>query len=330
MDSPNMSFYYFYFLLRVSEGGTRWPLIEPYDYEIRFTATGGKALVPAALGLAADRLIDVPFELWNIGIGTPDDPSDDYRMFPNILDVDGDNKWNLLTRTGVDSVDHGGGGATHSISDGANDPFTDWIYWVQPANRSPGQAGYNAIVTGAEAAIGGGQDAYLGAGTAGTDVMRRMVLVGLDFGSIVSGTYPQSYPEAGTTFRIVTNKACGPGDVFSANVPPAKQSRELALVDVNRINVFPNPYLNGVSTTAGGTGPGVVFSHLPRRVTVRIFTLAGTLARMFMKDDPSQFVRWDLRNERGAFVAPGVYIAYIEIPELGVTKILKVSVWAGL
>ncbi len=90
----------------------------------------------------------MPFELWNIGINTPTNTADDYRLFPYILDVDGNNQFNLLAKAGTDTVDLGGGGATHSVSGGANDPFTDWIYWVRPVNKAPGQAGYDAIVAG--------------------------------------------------------------------------------------------------------------------------------------------------------------------------------------
>jgi hypothetical protein len=117
---------------------------------------------------------------------------------------------------------------------------------------------------------------------------------------------------------------------FSTKATASTYSESAARADVGKINVFPNPYLNGISTPAGGNDPGVMFSRLPRRVTIRIFTLAGTLTRMFVKDDPSQFVRWDLRNDGGRFVAPGIYLVYIEIPDLGMTRVLKVGVWGGL
>ncbi|MCK7526136.1 MAG: hypothetical protein MZV64_55280 [Ignavibacteriales bacterium] len=55
----------------------------PYDFEIRFTAAGGRG--DEFVHMVKD-LMDVPFELWNIGIGTPDDPSDDYRMIPLLYD----------------------------------------------------------------------------------------------------------------------------------------------------------------------------------------------------------------------------------------------------
>ena len=40
----------------------------------------------------------------------------------------------------------------------------------------------------------------------------------------------------------------------------------------------------------------------------------------------SEFQRWNLANESGLPVASGLYIAYIELPELGETKILKVAI----
>jgi hypothetical protein len=44
------------------------------------------------------------------------------------------------------------------------------------------------------------------------------------------------------------------------------------------------------------------------------------------KTEAGQFMRWDLANEDGLPVASGLYIAYIDIPELGETKILKLAI----
>jgi hypothetical protein len=70
----------------------------------------------------------------------------------------------------------------------------------------------------------------------------------------------------------------------------------------------------------------VTFSHLPDQATVRIFNLAGVLVQTIQKDEPGQFLRWNLSNEDGLPVASGLYIAYIELPELGETKILKLAI----
>jgi hypothetical protein len=109
----------------------------PNDFEMRFTAdalTSGMGYRRFEDGLLIGN---VPFELWNVGT-TPDDASDDYRMLPAILNYGGDN---------ADAYDFGGEDA-HSSAD--NDPSSDWVYWGNPDDMSPGTAGYDAwIVPGA-------------------------------------------------------------------------------------------------------------------------------------------------------------------------------------
>ena len=103
-------------------------------------------------------------------------------------------------------------------------------------------------------------------------------------------------------------------------------SNELAKQQVDKINVFPNPYYGVNSEELNKYNRFVTFSHLPAKATVRIFNLAGVFIKTIQKDDPGQFLRWDLANESGLPVASGLYIAYIELPDLGETKIVKVAV----
>jgi hypothetical protein len=327
MNSPAMSPLYSNFIMRVTQANARWPLILPYDYEIRFTTRGGKALIPSAFTGVLDYIVNVPFELWNTGVATPDDSTDDYRMFPYVLDVDNSASFNLLTKVGTDSTDNGGGGSTHSISSGADDPLTDWIYWVKPTNTAPGEAGYNAAVQAAIDEINGGGDPYL-TGPVSGDVMRRMVLVGLNMGAVAGGpaSYAMTMPETGTIFRIMTNKQFSATDVYTITVPPADRSAEVARVDAEKVNVFPNPFIASRDPASGGIDRDVTFTHLPRRATIRIFTVSGALARSFAKDDESPFLHWDLMNTRGRVVATGVYIVHIDMPEVGLVKTLKLGV----
>ncbi len=326
MNDPEMDIGYDFFVSRVTQSGARWPLIIPNDFEIRFTAAGGKALVPAAFGSPRDALIDIPFELWNIGVNTPDDPSDDYRLFANILDVDNSFTWTLLSTAGTDSVDNGGGGANHAISGGDNDPFTDWFYWVLPEDKSPGQTGYDAIVTQVTSDIAAGTDPYLGPGTDG-DVIRRMVLVGWNFGSVADASaYLQQVPEVGTVFRIVSTKPNGTNDSFVVTVPAVTNNADLAKEDVRAINVFPNPYYGVNSEELNKYQRFVTFSHLPQRATIRIFNMAGIMVRVIEKDNSSTFERWNLSNESGLPVGSGLYIAHIDMPDLGATKVLKLAI----
>jgi hypothetical protein len=48
--------------------------------------------------------------------------------------------------------------------------------------------------------------------------------------------------------------------------------------------------------------------------------------RTIYKETDSQFERWDLANESGLPVGSGLYIAHVDMPELGATKILKLAI----
>jgi hypothetical protein len=60
------------------------------DWEIRFTEGGSEYYSWATDEKWPDK---APFEVWNIGPGTPDDPSDDLRIQFAILDDDGSGGW---------------------------------------------------------------------------------------------------------------------------------------------------------------------------------------------------------------------------------------------
>jgi hypothetical protein len=97
-------------------------------------------------------------------------------------------------------------------------------------------------------------------------------------------------------------------------------------VDVEKVNVFPNPYYAYNPAEPDRFSRYVTFNHLPPRATVRLFDLAGTQVRKLEKDDDTQFLRWDLRNESDIPVASGIYIVHIDMPDVGKTKILKVFI----
>jgi hypothetical protein len=283
--------------------GGDWPRIIPYDFEIRFTASGGKANLVYTTG----NTVDVPFELWNIGNGTPDDHSDDYRMIPWINDVNGDEKF------GLDKVDH-------AVSGGDNDPETDWIYWMDPKDRTPGHAGYDGWVS----------SNYVDDQATGQEVMARMVLVNWNGGSVSDMNFPanvnQKMPETGTVFRVLTAKPNRPADEFVVHTPSYAYNAALAANDISAINVFPNPYIGYNPLEANRYQRFVTFTHLPRRAVLRIFDLAGTLVRTLVKDDESQFLKWNLENEHHYLVGSAMYVVYIQLPDLGKTTILKMAV----
>ena len=102
-----------------------------------------------------------------------------------------------------------------------------------------------------------------------------------------------------------------------------------------KVTVFPNPlfaYNPATSYTVGSypDDPFVTFSNLPTEVTIRIYTLSGTLVRELSQKDKADgltapFLRWNLKNESGLRVASGMYIARVISPKYG-EKILKFGI----
>ncbi len=115
-------------------------------------------------------------------------------------------------------------------------------------------------------------------------------------------------------------------DVYSFTAPKFSYDASKAAGDVKNVNVFPNPYYGVNQNEINKYQRYVTFNHLPAKATIRLFNMGGQLVQTIVKDDNSQFIRWNLSNENGLPVASGVYIAYIDMPELGKTKVLKVAI----
>ncbi|MEA1986774.1 MAG: hypothetical protein U9N76_04725, partial [Candidatus Marinimicrobia bacterium] len=76
-----------------------------------------------------------------------------------------------------------------------------------------------------------------------------------------------------------------------------------------------------------GLGEFVTFTHLPEKANIKIYNLAGIhITTLEHNDATSQFKEWDLTNGQNWLVASGMYIAYIELPDLDMHKILKFMV----
>ncbi len=127
-------------------------------------------------------------------------------------------------------------------------------------------------------------------------------------------------------FLILGSKINTTDDIFTFTAPAVVVSDAQAKVDVENIKVFPNPYYAYHSQETNRNEKFVTFTHLPERATIRIFNLAGRQVRKLEKipgDGTGQFFKWDLNNESGLPVAGGFYIAYIDMPDLNKTKVVK-------
>jgi len=132
-------------------------------------------------------------------------------------------------------------------------------------------------------------------------------------------------PDPGTVIRIVTYKPLADGDVFEATLKTGNlNDKESAKTNIDKISVFPNPYFGGndISNEAQNF---IRFTSLPRNVTIRIYNIAGVFIRKLSKDDFASYLDWDLQNEDGKRVGSGMFVAHIEMPEIG-NKIMKIAV----
>ncbi|MCD6447404.1 MAG: hypothetical protein J7L40_04485, partial [Candidatus Marinimicrobia bacterium] len=74
----------------------------------------------------------------------------------------------------------------------------------------------------------------------------------------------------------------------------------------------------------------VTFTHLPAKATIKIFNLAGIHVKTIEHDNAnSQFESWYLGNHQNIRVGSGMYIAHIDMPDIGREKILKFMIVRG-
>ncbi len=144
-------------------------------------------------------------------------------------------------------------------------------------------------------------------------------------------TGDENYPVVdGFLLKVIQDSSMPntPDDQYSFRTPRGvPKDIAAAFKEIDQINVFPNPYYGRNKDEIDALHRFVTFTHLPEHATLRIFTLGGKLVRELEHRGPSTFHRWDLRNEIGVAVASGMYIVHIDMPEFGVSKVLKLAVF---
>ena len=274
-----------------------------HSYEIRFTGNG-----KAFDNWNTRTVIDVPFELWDIG--DENDPNDDYQLLPYIFDNDFNGAFNLL----YDAADstRSTGWADHEVSSGQNDPWTDRIYWLHPVNNTPGSEGYENAITALQNDPSQAATWYAQAGSAPGDYdcwagMHYMVLVNWNGGDVTTASSPSDYnaelPDTGSVFRIVMAKANKDGDSLLIYGPTAIASKDNGMPKRFRLEQnYPNPF-NPLTT---------IQYALPRqsKVTLEVFNVLGQrVATLVNGKQPAGVysLQWDASR-----FATGLYILRIK------------------
>jgi choice-of-anchor B domain-containing protein len=191
---------------QISRGGSNEALAAPYDYELRFDGNpSGKNVFVHAFRGGEGTYFNAPFSLWNGGIGTPNDPSDDYQIIAVGFDDSGN-----------PAIYDGGA----PPSDGGNGTMFDRIYFYD-LNRNAGAAGdiNNDGVIDYDDFL---QDLQNHGGDLSSVLRSRPYVRGEVIGRfcLVSLNGDPSYlPPVGTTIRITTTKPLSEADSYTFITP---------------------------------------------------------------------------------------------------------------
>ena len=270
------------------------------DYEMRFDGRGSYAIRMIILASQSEA-IKVPFSVWDIGRGPDDVPVQVIPSFRDSGNTPG--SWNV-TPTGVFYGD-----TLFKIFEPIH--VTDVRY---PPSGNDSVGVYDRRI-----------DVFRGSQSPDE---QGNALWGIQIADKDNDGLP---PPVGTVIRFLKFHEVRHGDIKEiAPAAPMVGDAATARKDLSAINVFPNPFFARAMTPTGLVKTNVTFTHLPDQATIRIFTMGGELIRTLRKEDPSsQFLDWDLKNEYDLPVASGIYIAHVEMPALGLSKVLKVAIIQG-
>ena len=98
---------------------------------------------------------------------------------------------------------------------------------------------------------------------------------------------------------------------FSTDGIVSVSSLDIALDAMESVNAVPNPYYGYSSYEINQLDNRVKITNLPKRATVKIFTVSGTLVRTLSKDDNMTSIDWDLKNDFGIPIASGLYMIHV-------------------
>ncbi len=239
------------------------------------------------------QIAKVPFALWKYDITT----GDSMRLIPVLYSGNGTDPGIFGYKTKDPYFGY---------------PASDWIYWYSDTTQADAYNGQTGYAGFAAACAAGDTTAADNFGM--TEYFGRMTFC--DY----AGT--GKFPPTGTVDMIYMTTPLSTADVYTFTTPAPTQSTAQAEADVQKVNVFPNPYYGWQYRETNALNKQVTFNHLPQVATIRIYNLAGVLVKTIYKNDNTQFATWNLRNESDLPVASGIYIVYVDMGKLG-SKILK-------
>jgi len=126
-----------------------------------------------------------------------------------------------------------------------------------------------------------------------------------------------SFTSSSSAARVIEyssskNNSFNPTYLFNTNdIVADKNNVNVAVNAMDKINVVPNPYYGYSSYETNQLDNRIKITNLPKRATISVFTVSGTLVKKIKKDDNISSVDWDLKNDFGIPIASGLYIIHV-------------------
>ncbi len=146
----------------------------------------------------------------------------------------------------------------------------------------------------------------------------------------IFGVYPDSSdpPTPNDIYTIRTRKTFAggsKGDVFRFSIRSLKEKKPA--YNLERIRVVPNPYYMKAAWDTDKYHRKIMFTHLPAKCTIRIFTVSGLLIRTIKHESESgngdEF--WNMTTDENLDIMSGLYIYQVKAED-GKTKVGKFAI----
>ena len=128
------------------------------------------------------------------------------------------------------------------------------------------------------------------------------------------------YPLPGSRYAISWDRHFWISDTLKFSVGGMNPVlKENLINDLNKIKVVPNPYVGtnameeAVTNSFLNQPRKIMFTNIPEKCVVTIFTTSGVKVKTINKNDVSSgMIHWDLLNEEGLEIAAGMYLYHVK------------------
>lgn len=151
---------------------------------------------------------------------------------------------------------------------------------------------------------------------------------GIDFHQLATA---EDFPQPGDVYRVDFKRPFTDSDSLQFSIiEPDAQDACCESDGLSAIQVVPNPYIVTNEMEQSGTvfEKKLMFTHLPYRCRIKIFTVSGMQIRSVDVNNAPENGTWfwDLKNEKGQDAAPGYYIYHVKSYLSGAEKTGKFAI----